>query len=65
MDRRRIREEAIEALMNGGSYRETVETEAAMGALDGAPTIHMQVPIRFRKRYEDMRKELDGTDPDS
>jgi hypothetical protein len=64
MDRRRIRDEAIEALMHGGSYRDTVETEVTLGALDDAPDIKMQVPIRFRKRYEDMTKETDGTDLD-
>lgn len=65
MDRRRLHEEAIEALMNGGSYKDTLETGVVMGALDDMPEIKLQVPIRFRKRYEDMKKETDGTNPDS
>jgi hypothetical protein len=63
MDRRRLREEALEALMNGGSYKDTLETGVTLGALEDAPDIKLVVPIRFRKRYEDM-KENSGTDQD-
>lgn len=66
MDRQRLRKEALEVLLQGGSYREARETEAAMKALLDAPDIPMLVPIRFRKRYEDMKKETDlETNPDS
>lgn len=68
MDRRRLRDEAMKVLENGGSYRDALETAAVMGALDDAPEIKLIVPIRFRKRYEDMHshqtEENDGTDLD-
>ncbi len=58
-----VRDEALRALMAGDSYREAVATEIVMDGLVSAPEIHLQVPIRFRKRYEDMAR--DNADPDS
>lgn len=57
MDHRKLREEALRALFSGGSYRDVVETEVTLNALDRAPEIPLSVPIRFRKRYEDMKNE--------
>lgn len=65
MDHRALRNEAFEVLMEGGSYRDVVEVAAAMESLDNAPPLRLQVPIRFRKRYEDMKKETDAANPDS
>ncbi len=54
MDRKKIRDAALDALLSGGSYREVVETEVTLEALDSAPEIPLNVPIRFQRRYEEM-----------
>lgn len=58
MDHKKLREEALRALFNGGSYRDAVETEVTLDALDRAPNIPLIVPIRFRERYERMTSEV-------
>jgi len=62
MDHKKLREEGLSALFNGGSYRDAVETEAVFGIMDEMPNIPLSVPIRFRERYERMTLE---THPDS
>ena len=62
MDHRKLREETLRALFSGGSYKDVVETEVTLDALNRAPNIHLIVPIRFRERYERMTNE---TNPDS
>lgn len=57
-----IRDEALRALMRGESYRDAVATETVMEGLDSAPAIPLQVPIRFRKRYEDMTRDRPDSD---
>lgn len=57
-----LREEGLKALLEGGSYRDTVSTEVTMDALNDAPDIPLSVPIRFQERY---KKEEDGADTDS
>ncbi len=49
-----LRRAALDALLNGGEYRDVVETQVTMNALDAAQEIHLHVPIRFRLRYEEM-----------
>ena len=60
---RKARDEALKVLMEGGSYRGALDTAEAMAALNNVPTLKLHVPIRFRKRYEDMAN--DRSDPDT
>lgn len=59
-----MRAAAIRALLEGGNYHEALVTEGVLAALEDISEIPITVPIRFRKRYEDMKEEHDRSDPD-